>query len=331
MSRIKIAVLAGGYSGESIISLKSVKTVLENIDTSIYEPYKIIIEKERWYAVMENGDQVDVDKNDFSIQYLGSHITFAGVFIVIHGAPGEDGKLQGYFDMLGIKYSTCNDIVSALTFNKSFCNQVVKNLGYARVANSVHLLKNNVYSIGVILEKVKLPLFVKPNESGSSLGVSKVAEVTQLQSAIDKAFTEDDQVLVEEYIKGREFTIGAFEKDGEVIVLPPTEIISKNEFFDYEAKYTTGVTEEITPADIPDTLLADMRTKTLLIYKGLGCSGVVRIDYIWEEESQELYFLEVNTMPGQSENSLIPQQAKAYGYTLKEFYGILISEMLNNK
>ena len=324
----KLAIVAGGYSGEYVISLRSVKTVMDNLDRSLYDIYKIIIIKDRWYSELEDGREIDVDKNDFSIEVDGQKISFDGVFIVIHGTPGEDGRLQGYFDMIGLPYTTCNAIVSALTFNKSSCNQVVKNMQVVQVANSVRLFKKEGYSIGAILEDVNLPLFVKPNESGSSLGVSKVTEVSQLQAAIDAAFKEDNEVLVEEFIKGRELTIGVFEQDGKIVVLPPTEIISKNVFFDFEAKYTTGVTDEITPAQIPDDLRKEMEEKSEIIYKGLGCRGVIRIDYIWNSEDQQLYFLEVNTMPGQSENSLIPQQVIAHGMNLKEFYGGIIKETL---
>ncbi|MBX9448521.1 MAG: D-alanine--D-alanine ligase [Taibaiella sp.] len=328
MTPKKLAIVAGGYSGEYVISLRSVKTVMDHLDRSLYDIYKIIITKDRWYAELEDGSETDVDKNDFSIESGGQKINFDGVFIVIHGTPGEDGRLQGYFDMIGLPYTTCNAIVSALTFNKSSCNQVVKNMQVVQVANSIRLFKKGGYSIGAILEEVNLPLFVKPNESGSSLGVSKVTEVSQLQAAIDAAFEEDNEVLVEEFIKGRELTIGVFEQDGKIVVLPPTEIISKNVFFDFEAKYTTGVTDEITPAQIPDDLRKEMEEKSEIIYKGLGCRGVVRIDYIWNSEDQHLYFLEVNTMPGQSENSLIPQQVIAHGMSLKEFYEGIIKETL---
>lgn len=324
----KLAIIAGGYSGEYIISMRSVKTVMDNLDSSLYDYYQIIITKDRWYGLLPDGTEVDVDKNDFSITINGEKILFDGVFIVIHGTPGEDGKLQGYFDMLNIPYTTCNDIVSALTFNKSFCNHVVRNLNIVSVARSVRLVKGESYSIGAILEKVELPVFVKPNEGGSSLGVSKVTDAIHLLDAIEKAFEEDDQVLIEEFIKGRELTIGVFEKDKEVIALPSTEIISKNEFFDFEAKYTTGVTDEITPAEIPDSLRKRMEEKAKYIYKGLNCKGVVRIDFIWDTDENELYFLEVNTMPGQSENSLIPQQVKALGMNLKDFYTEIIKETL---
>lgn len=329
MNLKNLAVLAGGYTGEAVISRRSVETVIANLDKSKYNIYKVIITRERWYVEMEDGHTYDIDKNDFSFTIDGKKVNFDGAFIVIHGTPGEDGKLQGYFDMIGIPYTTSNSIVSAVTFNKNFCNQVVRNLNVVQVARSVRLFKNRPYSLGTILEQVQLPVFVKPNESGSSLGVSKVTDVSELQAAIDKAFTEDNEVLIEEFINGRELTIGVFEREGQVIVLPPTEIITKNTFFDYEAKYTTGVTDEITPAQIPSTLLQQLEEKSEKIYRGLGCRGVVRIDYIWETQKNELYFLEVNTMPGQSTNSLIPQQVQAKGMTLSEFYHGILKETLN--
>lgn len=328
MNPKNIAILAGGYSGESVISMRSVATVMAHLDTERYNVYQVIISQDRWFVTFSDGEEVDIDKNDFSCTYQGKKINFDGVFIVIHGTPGEDGKLQGYFDMLRIPYTTSSSIVSAVTFNKSFCNNVVRQMDVVQVARSVRLFKNRSYSIGAVLEQVDLPLFVKPNESGSSLGVSKVTEVSQLQDAIDKAFKEDNEVLVEEFIQGRELTIGVFEKEGQIVVLPPTEIIPKNTFFDFEAKYTAGATDEITPARIPDSIREQMEEKSEQIYKALGCKGIVRIDYIWHTGSNELFFLEVNTMPGQSETSLIPQQVKAYGMTLKEFYQIIIQETL---
>ncbi len=326
--RKKIALVAGGYSGEYVISIKSASTIEKNLDAALYEVYKIIITKEKWYYEDTNGTQTDVDKNDFSITIAGNKINFDAAFIAIHGTPGEDGKLQGYFEMLQIPYTTCNSIVSALTFNKSYCNKVLKDYNVVHIANSEVVYKHTPYSLGIILEKLKLPVFVKPNESGSSLGVSKVKTPDKLLEAIEKAFKEDNQVLIEEFISGRELTMGAYKIKGKIYTLPPTEIISKNEFFDYEAKYTTGVTNEVTPAEIDNNLLEKLKAKTTAIYAALNCSGLVRIDYIWSNVNDELYFLEVNTMPGQSENSLIPQQVRAAGMDLQSFYGNLLEEIL---
>lgn len=324
----KIALVAGGYSGEYVISIKSSSTIENNIDRNKYDVYKIFITKEGWWHETADGLKINVDKNDFSLAIDGAKITFDLVFIGIHGTPGEDGKLQGYLDMIGVPYTTCNSIVSALTFNKSFCNKVLKASNIVSISNSLVLHKHTPYSLGVILEHIKLPAFVKPNESGSSLGVSKVVTLEQLIPAIEKSFKEDNQVLVEEFIEGRELTMGVYRTGTQIETLPPTEIISKNDFFDYEAKYTTGVTDEITPAKISSILLEEMQKKSKAIYAALNCSGMVRIDYILNKHDKELYFLEVNTMPGQSENSLIPQQVRAAGMTLPDFYQIIITEAL---
>jgi D-alanine-D-alanine ligase len=254
-------------------------------------------------------------------------VVFDAAFIAIHGSPGEDGRLQGYFDMIGLPYTTCNSIVSALTFNKSFCNKVLKDFHIVQIANSVVLYKHVSYSLGAIMESLKLPVFVKPNESGSSLGVSKVTSAEQLMGAIEKSFAEDNQVLIEEFIEGRELTIGVYALNGKIHTLPPTEIVSQNEFFDYEAKYK-GASSEITPAPIPDDTLSQLNRKAESIYLHLNCRGVVRMDFILNKKSNELYFLEVNTMPGQSENSIVPQQVAAAGMDLKAFYGDLLDEVL---
>lgn len=326
----KIALVAGGYSGEHVISIATATTIGAHLDLDLYEVYTIIIDKEGWWYEPEAGIRVEVDKNDFSIQNGTEKVRFDAAFIAIHGTPGEDGRLQGYFDMIGLPYSTCNAIVSALTFNKGFCNRVLKDYGMVHIANSVVLYKHVPYSVGVVLEKVKLPVFVKPNEGGSSLGVSKVATPQELVPAIEKAFKEDGQVIIEEYIGGRELTIGVYTREGQIYTLPPTEIISKNEFFDYEAKYTPGVTNEVTPADITDDIRDQLIRKAVTIYQHLNCRGIVRMDFILEQSSGNLYFLEVNTMPGQSENSIVPQQVKAAGMDLKTFYGILLSETLKH-
>jgi len=324
-----IALLAGGYSGEYVISLKTAGTIEHNLDTNRYNVYKIIVTRNEWYCDYQ-GQRLQLDKNDFSLNTGSGKITFDCAFIAIHGTPGEDGRMQGYLDMIGIPYTTCNAIVSALTFNKSYCNKVVKAFNVVNIANSVHLIKGEPFSMGVILDSLRLPLFVKPNESGSSLGVSKVKSVEQLLPAIEKAFGEDSQVLIEEFIEGRELTIGVYKVAGCVYALPATEIISKNEFFDYEAKYTPGVTNEVTPADIDDQTREDLEHKAMYIYRHLNCRGVVRMDFILEKKSGKLFFLEVNTMPGQSENSIVPQQVLKSGRTLHEFYESLVEEALTN-
>ena len=323
----KIALLAGSYSGEYIISIQTAETIEKNLDHDLYQVYKIIITKQEWYYEGANG-KIQVDKNDFSLLVDGHRINFDCVFIAMHGSPGEDGRIQGYLDMLGIPYTTCNAIVSALTFNKSYCNKVVKSFNVVNIANSVHLIKSEPYSMGAVLDELKLPVFVKPNESGSSLGVSKVKRVEDLLGAIEKAFKEDNQVLIEEFIEGRELTIGVFKINGCLFALPATEIVSKNEFFDFEAKYTPGVTDEITPAQIDENLKEQLESKAMYIYRHLNCRGIVRMDFILEKNTNKLFFLEVNTMPGQSENSIVPQQVRASGRKLMDFYGELLEDCM---
>ncbi len=325
-----IALLAGGYSGEYVISVQTADTIEKNLDSSRFNVYKIIVTREDWWHEDDAGRKISVDKNDFSLNTDSEKILFDAVFIAIHGTPGEDGRMQGYFDMLQIPYTSCNAIVSALTFNKSYCNKVVKDFQVVDIANSYHLIRGEQYSVGNILEHLRLPLFVKPNEGGSSLGVSKVKSVEHLLPAIEKAFEVDNQVLIEEYIEGRELTIGVYRVNGQVYVLPATEIVSSNEFFDYEAKYTKGVTDEITPAPIDEHTRELLETKAIHIYRHLNCSGVVRMDFILQKNTNKLYFLEVNTMPGQSENSIVPQQISAAGKTLKEFYSALLEDCMTN-
>lgn len=324
-----IALLAGGYSGEYVISIQTADTISKNLDAEKYSVYTIVVTKDGWWYTGENGNRVAIDKNDFTLNTGGQKIIFDLAFIAIHGTPGEDGRMQGYLDMLNIPYTTCNAIVSALTFNKSYCNKVVKDFNVVNIANSVHLIKDDPYSVGSILEQIQMPMFVKPNESGSSLGVTKVKSVEELLPAIEKAFKEDNQVLIEEFIEGRELTIGVYRVKGHVYTLPATEIVSQNEFFDYEAKYTPGVTNEITPAPISTEIKEMLDTKAQYIYRHLNCRGVVRMDFILQNKTDKLYFLEVNTMPGQSEASIVPQQVRAAGIELGDFYSSLVEECIS--
>jgi D-alanine-D-alanine ligase len=323
-----IALLAGGYSGEHIISLKTAQTIEQNLPTDLYNIYKIIITREGWWYEHSSG-KVAVDKNDFSITLDGTRIRFDAAFIAMHGTPGEDGRIQGYLDMMEVPYTTCNTIVSALTFNKSNCNKVVKDANIVGISNSVVVFKDQPYSIGNILEQLKLPLFVKPNESGSSLGVSKVTTVEALLPAIEKAFSEDDQVLIEEFIEGRELTIGVYNIGGQLQSLPPTEIIlGKSAIFDFDAKYTPGDTNEVTPAILDEDINKQLASKAQYLYRYLNCRGVVRMDFILQKNTNKLYFLEVNTMPGQSENSIVPQQLRCAGISLKDFYSAMLEDTL---
>lgn len=323
-----IALVAGGYSGEYVISVQSAVTIENNLDSSKYNVYKIIITKESWSYTGTDGKVTEVDKNDFSLTINGSKVTFDAVFIGIHGTPGEDGRLQGYFEMLGIPFTSCGMVTSALTFNKSYCNKVVAALEVVNVSKSQHIFRNQPYNTGDILQQLRLPVFVKPAEGGSSIGMSKVKTAEELQPAIDKAFKEDSQILIEEFIKGRELTMGLYRSGDAITTLPITEVVSSKEFFDYEAKYTPGVSNEITPAPVSDDIARQVRETSTILYNKLNCKGIVRVDFIYEESTGKLYFLEINTMPGQSENSLVPQQVRAAGKTLREFYGLLLEESM---
>jgi D-alanine-D-alanine ligase len=325
----KIALITGGYSGEAVISYKSAGNIEKNLDTDKWESYKIDINPAGWNYLAPGGEKVAVDKNDFSITLNGNKINFDAVLVGLHGTPGEDGKLQGYFDTLNIPYTSCDTATSALTFNKRYTVAVAAFAGM-HVAKSVHLFKHIPVTTESILTVLKLPVFVKPNNGGSSIGMSKVKQPEELQAALDKAFAEDDQVLVEEFIKGRELTIGVFKSKGEVIALPITEIIAKNEFFDYEAKYE-GASEEITPAVCDESIAEKIRNEAKKAYAVFNCNGLVRIDFIYDEASGNPFMLEINTVPGQSEASLVPQQVVAMGWSLKQFYTALLEECFYKK
>lgn len=325
----KIALITGGYSGEAVISYKSASNIEKHLDTDKWETYKIDINPAGWNYLAADGEKIPVDKNDFSITVAGKKINFDAILVGLHGTPGEDGKLQGYFDTLNIPYTSCDTATSALTFNKRYTVAVAAFAGI-HVAKSVHLFRHIPVTPESILATLKLPVFVKPNNGGSSIGMSKVKQAGDLPAALDKAFAEDDQVLVEEFIKGRELTIGVFKSKGEVIALPITEIIAKNEFFDYEAKYE-GASEEITPARCDEAIAEKIRTEAKKAYAVFNCNGLVRIDFIYDEASGYPYMLEINTVPGQSEASLVPQQVVAMGWTLQQFYTALLEECFVNK
>ncbi len=323
-----IAFVTGGFSGEATISYQSAIVIEKNIDKEKFIYYKIDITAYGWFYELPNGDKIEVNKNDFSILIDEKKITFDAVLIGIHGTPGEDGKLQGYFDMMHIPYTTCDCATSALTFNKRYTVAVAAFSGLA-VAKSVLLFKNTFENPDELIKNLKFPVFIKPNNGGSSIGMSKVnSPIEELGAAIEKAFKEDDQVLVEEFIKGRELTIGVFKSKGEIIALPITEIITKKEFFDYEAKYH-GASEEITPANVEEVIAEKIRHDAKKAYRIFNCSGIVRVDFIYNEEDEKPYMLEINTVPGQSEASLVPQQVRAMGWSMKEFYTSLLEECLH--
>ena len=325
-----IAFITGGYSGESVISYKSAVTIENNLDTEKFNVYKIDIAPQGWFYDTSEGLKVQVDKNDFSLAINGNKILFDAVLVGIHGTPGEDGKLQGYFDLLNLPYTSCDAAVSALTFNKRYTVAVASFAGIA-VSKSLHIFKHSPLTVQEITERLQLPFFVKPNNGGSSIGMSKVTRKEDIASSLDKAFKEDDQILVEEFISGREFTIGVFKSKGEIKTMPFTEIITKKDFFDYEAKYTAGMSEEITPANVEESIAEKVRATAAKVYEIFNCRGVVRIDFIYNEDKGVPFMLEINTVPGQSEASIVPQQVKAMGWTLKEFYTALIEEVLIGK
>jgi D-alanine-D-alanine ligase len=326
-----IAFVTGGYSGESVISYKSAVTIENNVDKDLYNIYKIDINPNGWIYETEDGKKSTVNREDFSITSDGKKINFDAVLIGIHGTPGEDGKLQGYFDLVNLPYTSCDAATSALTFNKRYTVAVAAFAGI-NVAKSVVLIKGKFGNAEEIASHLKFPVFVKPNNGGSSIGMSKVNNASEeLGAAIEKAFKEDDQVLIEEFITGREFTIGVFRSKGEIITLPFTEIKTKKEFFDFEAKYTAGFTDEITPADVTDDIREKVNNAAKKIYQVFNCGGVVRIDFIYNEEKGEPFMLEINTVPGQSEASIVPQQVRAMGWTLKQFYSALIEDALVRK
>lgn len=323
----KIALVTGGFTGESVVSLKSAAVVEKHLDERLYEIYKIFIYPESWYYLSQNGDSILVDRNDFSLTIDGEKVTFDGVFNIIHGSPGEDGKLAGYLDMLDIPYTTCDPATSAITMNKGYTKAIVEDIDELYVARSVQLFGDRPENFERIVSELTFPVFVKPNSGGSSIGMSKVNAVGDLKDALEKAFKEDVQVLVEEFVTGREFSVGMYKTDGAVVVLPATEIISSKEFFDFEAKYTPGVSEEITPGRMTSEEVDRVARIAESVYERLNCRGAVRMDYFLEQGTGKFFFIELNTVPGQTETSLISQQVRAYGKTIQEFYTELIEGM----
>jgi D-alanine-D-alanine ligase len=322
----RIALVTGGFSGEAVISYKSAITIDKNLDREKFDVYKIDVNLRGWFYELPDGSKTAIDKNDFSLSINGKKINFDAVFIGMHGTPGEDGKLQGYFDTLKIPYTSCDAATSAITFNKRYTVAVAK-MGGINVAESIHLFKHTPYNTSAILKKLVLPVFVKPNNGGSSIGMSKVHKPEDLAEAIEKAFKEDDQVLVEQMINGREFTVGVFKSKGAITVLPITEVMTQKDFFDFEAKYE-GKSSEVTPAELEESSANKIREAAQKIYAVLNCRGVVRIDFIYNKETDEPFMLEVNSIPGQTDASIIPQQVRSLGWNLKDFYSKLVEEII---
>jgi D-alanine-D-alanine ligase len=318
-----IAIAAGGDSSEFDISVKSAEEVGKML-SSRYIVYIIVIRGINWYWEDSKGRYHSIDKNDFSLVLDDQRIRFDGVFIAIHGTPGENGLLQGYFDMMGLPYTSCDAFCSALTFNKQACKLFLKEYGIT-MANAVMIRKGDLMDFAGMVKELGLPCFVKPNDSGSSFGVTKVKREEELMNAIDCAFKESDEVLIEAFMDGREVACGVVKTKERTIVFPVTEIISKNEFFDYEAKYTPGKSDEITPAGLPPAITNEIQRISLQIYEILGCKGIVRVDFIVIGEIP--HFIEINTVPGMTKESLVPKQAAAAGISLEELYSLSVENM----
>jgi len=318
-----IAIAAGGNSSEFEISVKSAREVGQILSFR-YMIYIIIIRDTNWYWEDQKGMYHNIDKNDFSLTYNDKKIKFDGVFVAIHGTPGENGLLQGYFDMMGIPYTSCGAFCSSLTFNKQACKLYLKEYGIS-MAKAVLIRKGGKVDLVNILEQTELPCFVKPNDSGSSFGVTKVKQKEELQGAIDIAFKESNDVLIEAFMNGREVACGVLKTKNKMVVLPVTEIRSKNEFFDYEAKYIPGHSEEITPAEMPLAITNEIQKISKFVYNVLGCKGIVRVDFIVVGEKP--YFIEINTVPGMTKESIVPKQAVAAGISLEELYSMSVENI----
>lgn len=322
-----IAVISGGDSSEFVVSVKSGANVYKAIDTEKYNPWLIQMKGIEWIVLQDDAKIADIDKSDFSFTFENEKITFSFAYITIHGTPGEDGILQGYFELLGIPYSTCNVHTSSLTFNKWFCNNYLGSFG-VKMAKSIKISRGEVINSAAIVEKLGLPIFIKPNAGGSSFGVTKVKTQEEVEPAIKNAWNESKDALIEQFIDGKEFTCGLVKIKNKKIVFPVTEVLPKNEFFDFEAKYTPGAAEEITPARLPAHLFEKCQNISSEIYDLCQCSGIVRMDYILKDD--EFYFLEVNTTPGMTATSFIPQQINAMGLTLKDIISLIIDDKISN-
>ena len=320
-----IAIIAGGNSSEYEVSMKSGKNIYDEVDENRYNKYLVILKGRDWHV--EIGEKkYPVDRNDFSFTRNGEKILFDFAYITIHGVPGENGLLQGYLDMMGVPYGCCNVLASALTFDKHTCNTYLKSYG-VNVADSVMLIRGMAYDVNEIINEVGLPCFVKPNAEGSSFGVTKVKEAAQLEDALKKAFALCREVLIETFIDGTELTCGVVKAGDMDIAMPIAEVIPKNEFFDFEAKYDPTKSDEIIPARISPELTNRIKTLSSMIYDILRCEGIIRVDYIVRDD--EIFMLEVNTTPGMTSNSFVPKMVRAMGGTLREVLTKIIDNKLN--
>ena len=320
-----IAIIAGGNSSEYEVSMKSGKNIYDEVDENRYNKYLVILKGRDWHV--EIGEKkYPVDRNDFSFTRDGEKILFDFAYITIHGVPGENGLLQGYLDMMGVPYGCCNVLASALTFDKHTCNTYLKSYG-VNVPDSVMLIRGMAYDVNEIINEVGLPCFVKPNAEGSSFGVTKVKEAAQLEDALKKAFALCQEVLIETFIDGTELTCGVVKAGDMDIAMPIAEVIPKNEFFDFEAKYDPTKSDEIIPARISPELTNRIKTLSSMIYDILRCEGIIRVDYIVRDD--EIFMLEVNTTPGMTSNSFVPKMVRAMGGTLREVLTKIIDNKLN--
>ncbi|MCK9160826.1 MAG: D-alanine--D-alanine ligase [Bacteroidaceae bacterium] len=319
-----IAIVAGGDTSEFYVSLRSAQGIYSFIDKGKYNLYIVEVHGLEWNVMLTDVCKVSVDRNDFSFMRGNDKVKFDFAYITIHGTPGEDGRIQGYFDMLHIPYSCCGVLPAAMTYDKYVCNQYLKGFGLY-VSNSVLIRKGQSMSDEEIIDKVGLPCFVKPNFGGSSFGVTKVKQKEELHPSLNKAFGEAPEVLIEAFISGTELTCGCYKTKTKAVVFPLTEVVTRNEFFDYNAKYN-GEVQEITPARVSKELTQSIQTTTLSIYDILGCSGIIRADFIITAD-KKINLLEVNTTPGMTATSFIPQQVKAANLDIKD----VLTDIIENK
>ena len=327
--KLKIALLAGGDSSEREIALQSAAQIDAALDHDKYDITLIDLHGRDWHYTAPDGREWQVDKNDFSLTVEGARKEFDYALIIIHGTPGEDGRLQGYLEMMGIPFSSCSMTSSVITFDKITAKRTLAGRGI-NLARERFLRRGEAWDAASIAGELGLPLFVKPNASGSSFGVTKVRTADELPAAVEKAFSESDEVLIEEYVAGREMGCGVMIVGGKEYLFPVTEIVSKKEFFDYEAKYTAGFSDEITPAHIAPEVKAELNRMTLEAYRACRCSGVVRVDFIVTPDGRP-YFIELNSIPGMSPGSIVPKQVKAMGMTMGQLYDIIIADTCTRK
>ena len=319
-----VAILSGGFSKEYDVSILSGDVIFENIDRNKYSPFKIVIKKDSWLYYSSDGEKIAVNKEDFSVKIGKNRINFDVIIIMIHGSPGEDGVLQSYFDLLDIPYTGCDSYTSSLTFNKRDCISVLNKYNIP-TAKSVHINGSDIIEPTQIIDELGLPCFVKANKSGSSFGVFKVHSVSELSSAIKKAFEFDNEILIESFLEGTEVSVGVMKYKNETVVFGITELISENDFFDYDAKYH-GQSQEITPANISTVQRKNVSEVAVKIYNKLGIKGISRSEFIFVDQIP--HFLELNSIPGMTNESIFPKQAKNIGISIREIIDELIEQTL---